>query len=847
MKPFPLTILLVLALFEALPVAAQDTSRDIFIEAENSFNSTFSGPAKFDKIVSGDRILRLWESNAPPPEGYRATFRFTTAIPDTYHVWIAASLPPATSNFWWQVDNGKWGHVTPDTENTMLNYGVSNVMGWVKLATTRLEPGTHTLTIRVNERRGDNEHAYLLYLDAMLITPRDVYPRGLVTGGDVAKLLPKPPPPAPVPRAGLPGPPMLLGTSVMTAGRNRIVKALGFSLSQTDSDHLNVNETAPGQWDWTHADAELAACRRAGLKWQYFPHFHWAPAWYRQSDKFVPCTGLRSARRLPCISLWSPDILPWYEHGYAALAQHYGSGADAVAAIYLGIYGDFGETIFPMGWHPDELKRFGESGTGTPDFWCGDDFARLDFGRFARQKYGRISRLNATWGTRFASFEALDYPALAYSKETPPPPLTTPQQRRYWLDFLAWYYGSMTHFTEQVCAVARRHFPQSLLSLPVGGGGENVLFAQDTTALPRIAKKYDVHIRSTHGGYKPFATNYGVMLKRIATPCKFYGVPHWLEPPGTITPEAEVSRFMEALSCGNWAFWDWGNNPIGAQDVFREYTNFFTQEKPVVDVALFFPTTDHRLNPQTDYPPRLAGMAADLRDVMDYDMVDEELMADGALNRYRVLIWLEGTYSEAATLTRIKQWVEHGGTLLWCGNDPMQTVEGDTKAGRDLLGLAAPDPLTSANMLTLTPATGGKLALFLRHLNALKEPIASGTARLLSKRAVVLATAEGQPVTWAVHHGKGWVVAWAGGPETDQTRHTFYELARDVVYNLSKLDATKADAPELDNAWDGVYATLLANNEVILLNASDQPHTKTVAGTQITLPPASLRSVLAKR
>src|ERR1039457_34195 len=80
--------------------------------------------------------------------------------------------------------------------------------------------------------------------------------------------------PVPVSRAGKPGPPMLLGTSVTSDQDNQLVKSLGFSHAQTDSDHLTVNEPEPGHWDWTSADAGLAAMQKAGMKWQYFPHFH---------------------------------------------------------------------------------------------------------------------------------------------------------------------------------------------------------------------------------------------------------------------------------------------------------------------------------------------------------------------------------------------------------------------------------------------------------------------------------------------------------------------------------------------------------------------------------------------
>ena len=624
---------------------------------------------------------------------------------------------------------------------------------------------------------------------------------------------------------------MLLGTSVGSDQNNRLVKSLGFSHAQTDSDHLSVNEPAPGRWDWAGADAGLAAMQKAGMKWQYFPHFQWPPEWYRKSAKFVPSIGLRSKRQLAAISLWSPDIVPWFEHGYAALAQHYGRGNDRVYALYLGIHGDFGETIFPMGWHPDEKRRLGESGAPVPDFWCGDDHARADFRRFARGKYRTLRKLNAAWGTQLKDFSEAEYPPAASNAAAVV--ADTPAGRRHWLDFIQWYCDSMTHFTGEVCRIARQHFPQSLLELPVGGGSENVLYGQDTTALPKIARRYDVHIRSTHGGYAPFPQGYAAMIKRIATPCKVYGVPHWLEPPGAITPEGEVSRIMEALSCGNIGFWDWGQNPVGAASVFREYANYLTQEKPQVDVTLFFPTADHRLHPGNNFPPRLEAAGKELRDVMDFDIVDEELIADDALRHYRVLVWVEGKYVEPKTLDALAAWTRKGGVLLWWGPDVPASVEGSTGSSSALLGLAEPGAWQNGGPLEIRNPG------FLRHLAAHAGNQASATAGAVHRGATVLATAGGRPAIWAMPNRKGWVIAAAGLDPA-----ACNELARDVVYNLSRLDARKADALEVDNAWDGVYATRLAGNEVLLHNFNAEPRNKLAGGARVFLPPKSLRSVV---
>ncbi len=624
---------------------------------------------------------------------------------------------------------------------------------------------------------------------------------------------------------------MLLGTSVMTDQENRLVKSLGFSHAQTDSDHLTVNEPGPGRWDWTNADAGLAAMQKAGMKWQYFPHFHWPPEWYRRSGKFVPSIGLRSKRSLAAMSLWSPDIVPWFDHGYAALAQHYGGGTSNLYAIYLGIHGDFGETIFPMGWHPEERRRFGENGTGWPDFWCGDVCARADFQRFAHHKYRTLRRLNGAWGAQFKDFKQVTYPLTASDANARIP--DTPQGRRYWLDFLEWYDGSMTKFTGEVCRIARHYFPNALLELPVGGGGEDVRYGQDTSALPKIARQYGVHIRSTHGGYAPFAQGYAAMIKRIATPCKVYGVPHWLEPPGAITPQGEVSRIMEALSCGNFGFWDWGQNPVGGASVFREYASFLTQEKPQMDVALFFPTTAHRLCVSNSFPPRLAAVGARLRDVMDFDMVDEELIADDGLRLYRVLLWVEGDWVEERTLPALSAWIKKGGVLLWCGNQAPETVEGRAQASSALLGLT---PRSSWQ-------TGGPLEIrqpaFLRHLAGHAGNRAGRTVSDTEPSAVVLGAVRGRAAIWAMPHGKGWAIAAAGLEEA-----AFNELARDAAYNLSKLDPTKADAPELDTNYDRVYTTLLANGEVILYNSNSEARTNRICGVTVILPPKSLRAVL---
>ncbi len=819
---------------------------DIFIEAESCPCDTFDGPASFPGIVSGDRILSLWKNDDPPAEGYFAKFPFSVAK-GNYHIWLAASLPEETSNFWFRVDDQPWNHITVDSfDEFPTTFGVSDVMGWIQLTQSPLENGPHTLSIKVNERRKEDEHAYLLYLDAILITPRDVKPAGLTTPADLKNLKPLPPPVEAVKRASdRVGEPMLLGTSVDDARANSLLHRLGFTLAQTDSDHLLVNGPSPGTWDWTDADAGNLLCKNAGMAWQYFPHDHWPPKWYHDSDRFVPTVGLRTGRVLGCISPWSPDLPKWVDDCYAALANQY---HDSLGAIYLGIHGDFGEPIMPMGWNKEEAARFGPEHAGTSDFWCGDTAAKQDFRTFFADRYRDIQTLNNAWGTTFDSFDHIDYPPLASQaieglQETV---ATTPQQRRRWLDFINWYDSGMTRLTQQVCSIARKHFPKTTLVLPFGGGSEDLCYAQDISALAKVAAQYGVQVRSTHGGFKPFAENYPQMLKRVASAAKFYHDPLWLEPPGKISPDRQVSRFMEALSCGCWGYWDWADNPTAWPDVYRQYRGFLTRESPVVDVALLFPTTSHRLQMKDRYPPLLAKIGAELRDVMDFDVLDEELVADGAADGYRVIIWTDGNIIEAPVLEKLRCWVENGGVLLRLGAGPVTTVEGDRSAVDALVGtspstvVSHPQPKDAASVHLLN-------APFLRYAATADFTTVSAATTLAADAQPLITIGPAGPtapaVMWAVHHGRGWVVEWAGVDPSNP--RAFEQCARDVVYHLSALDKTKNDATEVDTQFDGVYSTLLRTGEVILLNPGQQSRTVNIgSNVKLTLPPASLRSVM---
>ena len=496
-----------------------------------------------------------------------------------------------------------------------------------------------------------------------------------------------------------PGEPMILATYAGDPANLKACQDLGFTLFQTDSDHLSTNQTGPDAWDWTTYDKERDKVHQAGGRWMFFPHFAYPPPWYRKSVPFTRLRCLEHNQTVEAFSPWDPQAAKFLDEGYRALAAHYGGGTENVFAIYLGVHGDYGECMFPAACRmgtPDQKadwqQRFGNLHNHY-GYWCGDELARAAFRRAMLAKYGGLQQLNRAWGTAFADAQAVGYPASS-------------ERRRWQLDFVRWYLDGMRDHARNVATAANRYFPDSIKMFPLGGGDEDPRIGQDNTALVKMAAEEKVQVRSTHGGFRPFAGNASSQLARIATACKFYGVPFWSEPPAAITPQGEVGRIFESICSGASGFWDWHANPVqpDAQTVFRRYRRLMVVDPPVVEVAVLYPQTYHYLHPENGFPRLFLELGQELRDLVHFDIVDENLVADGALARYRYLVHLEGNVFERSTLEKIAAWARGGG--VFCGLLPheIETVEGDRAAFRDCRARWEKPPSTSIHSATAPSA-----------------------------------------------------------------------------------------------------------------------------------------------
>jgi hypothetical protein len=424
-------------------------------------------------------------------------------------------------------------------------------------------------------------------------------------------------------------------------------------------------EREPGRWDWTQHDRMYDALHAAGLKYVVYCWVHFPPAWLRE-DRERP-TLMRCVehdRETNYLSIFDPKTIEHYGHFYRALHEHFGEKIDDVYACILGPYGE--------GNYPLNVPDWVNIGHCHEGYWCGDPYALKAFRAAMRKKYETIDALNAAWGTKLASFDDVTPPRELVGGAFKPSPdaFKTAAERRRWLDFLGWYHQAIIDFAEQSIRVVLKYFPKEKVRTKPGGNAGGVNPIAWGTYCP---------------GYAKMASRYGIVLqpadcqgavfgdKWVGTAYQFYHVPLSTEPAGGLDKKTFVRRLFSDASAGASQLFTYEFEQHVPE--IQEYAHLLTGKPGETQVAVYCPTTLYRLG--GDLKPTIAG-ATKLRDVTDFDVLDELLIADGALNdRYRALVIFQGDVVERAILERIDAWMRRGGKVLIVGDSPIRDVEGN--------------------------------------------------------------------------------------------------------------------------------------------------------------------------
>ncbi len=459
-------------------------------------------------------------------------------------------------------------------------------------------------------------------------------------------------------------------------------KAMGGTSIQTYVTWESCERAGDGQWDWGAWDQAVATLKRHNLKWIPFliagPAYA-TPKWYRSGPEHAPAVCLEHGTASDIQSLWSPHIKARVNRFLEAFANRY-RDSGVLESINLGIQGDFGEAIYPVqgGWTGDYHQH--------PGYWCNDVYALAGFRRWVEHRYGSIELLNRAWGSEYAGFEQVDYPArgeslVAYVQSVRE---GKPAQKRRWLDFVSWYRQAMTDFSEWWIRTARGHFPNTPIYLCTGGDAVPTHGSQFADQC-RVAAMYGAGVRITNEG-SDMAGNF-MLTRWVASAGRHYGAYFGFEPAALEDELGAVARIFNATTSGAVQLADKHYNTVTKPEqrkvIEANLKHLFAVRRPLIHVALWYPNTTLTLENRSITQISDAYL---LRRITDLDYVDESMLRTGALDRYPILVMVHGHIIEPGDAWRLQEWVQAGGHLLLVHMPALQTVEGSDLPERLLFG-----------------------------------------------------------------------------------------------------------------------------------------------------------------
>ncbi len=453
-----------------------------------------------------------------------------------------------------------------------------------------------------------------------------------------------------------------------------LARALGFNGIESYVK-WNFVEPAPGKFDWSFYDAIVAECQRHGLKW--FPLLivgsaYALPDWFYNTPEHVRYKCLEHGLETDIPTIFNDGQVKYVRRFLTEFGKHYGANP-ALLGVRLGPSANYGEAQYPASGAWGYRGKTLHTHLG---YWVGDDGAAAAFRAWLRTRYAGIGELNKAWGgATYASFDAV--------KPFLPVSALNARMRK---DFTTWYMEAMTNWCGQWAKWAREAMPNVDIYQSSGGWGAVV-----------IGTDYIAHTKSMaalHGGIRltnendSYVNNFCV-TRPAASAARFYGAKFGTEPAGFGTRRGVINRLFNIVANnGQHLFYYFGNlyDNDQAIDGWLKYARLLDQrEQPLTEVAAFYPDTANKLDDGVMshlYGSTFFAPAYALRSLMDYDFAGEQMILDGALEHYKVLVFLAGRVTEKNVLAKIDAWVRAGGTVIYPLREgsrqvPFTTVEGD--------------------------------------------------------------------------------------------------------------------------------------------------------------------------
>jgi hypothetical protein len=185
-----------------------------------------------------------------------------------------------------------------------------------------------------------------------------------------------------------------------------------------------------------------------------------------------------------------------------------------------------------------------------------------------------------------------------------------------------------------------------------------------------MAKPYHVVLQPADCGGAVFGD------KWMGTAYQFYGVTECTEPAGNLDDNMFVQRMFSDASSGARQVFTYEFERHNAN--VQKYVHLITGKPGDTEVAVYCPTTLYRFGESLD-PTVQSGYP--LRDLCEFDVLDEILINDGALNarRYKALIIFQGAVIEQKVLDAFQKFNRAGGKIIYVGDVAIKNVDGIAK------------------------------------------------------------------------------------------------------------------------------------------------------------------------
>ncbi len=411
-------------------------------------------------------------------------------------------------------------------------------------------------------------------------------------------------------------------------------------------------EPEPNRFDWSRIERDVEKIETAGMRVGLFPWPQHPPDWYNK-----PGTGhvryrcLEHHRDSTILSLWDPKTLDVYDRILGAIAERLG---ERLHMVYAGISGDFGEVSTITG---EKHYKFSPA-HGHWGFWSGDLCARKSFSETMQECYASLDDLNRTWGSRFCS----------WSDDLMPQMPLADNSLRHRHDYMSWYTGSVMSFTDRVCAIYRRHFRNTQLSLPIGHPNEHLCLGQVKSQAAKIAAKHGMTARWTGCGYLLSFPRSNVLARRVASAAHFYGTSFGTEAALILEKENAANALYEGLANGASQIHDDPQNILRASDVHRRLRPELIVDPPVSPIAVYYPMEAEMLETTGFDIEQFIGRCASFRAWADYDLCDTIMISEDYLRHKSDLLLLASCHIPESLVDLMTGFIRAGGRI-WIHED----------------------------------------------------------------------------------------------------------------------------------------------------------------------------------